>query len=282
LNPSCASKDRQAALASVEGTLDGKVQIRARVKSNTELYGHGLPSPAWLLWMDTPSLARVAKPGQFVMVRCGEGHDPLLRRPLSIHKTDDSGGVALLFEVVGRGTSWLSQRVPGDLVDLMGPLGNGFSVQPDAKDLLLVAGGIGIAPLVFLAEMARKIGKGVDMLPGAQTAALLYPRDHLPQISIVDGSTDDGSVGIKGPVTGLIDRYIEQADQVFACGPIAMYKAMAGLDCLKGKSVQISLEVMMACGIGACYGCTVKTRNGLKQVCQDGPVFELSDIDWRG
>ncbi len=83
-------------------------------------------------------------------------------------------------------------------------------------------------------------------------------------------------------VTDLIDQYVDQADQVFACGPRAMYKAMAGLDCLKGKSVQVSLEERMACGVGACYGCTVKTRNGLKQVCRDGPVFELADIDWRG
>jgi dihydroorotate dehydrogenase electron transfer subunit len=234
----------------------------------------------WLVWLDAPAIAELAKPGQFVMVRCSEDHDPLLRRPLSIHKTDGSGGVALLFEVVGRGTEWLSERTSGELVDLVGPLGNGFSIQPSAKSVLLVAGGIGIAPLIFLAESARGIGKRVDVLPGAQTAALLYPRDQLLQISIVDSSTDDGSVGTRGPVTSLIDSYIDQADQVFACGPPAMYKAMAGLDCLKGKSVQVSLEGRMACGVGACYGCTVKTKRGLKQVCHDGPVFELSDIIW--
>ncbi len=267
-------------LGRIEGVLDGKAQVKARVRSNGVFYGHGLPSAARLLWMDAPSVAQVAKPGQFVMVRCAEDHDPLLRRPLSIHKTDDSGGVALLFEVVGRGTSWLSERVAGDLVDLFGPLGNGFSIQHEAQNLLLVAGGIGIAPLIFLAEMARGIGKRVDVLPGAQTAALLYPRDQLPQISIVDGSTDDGSVGTKGPVTCLIDSYIGQADQVFACGPAAMYQSMALLDCLKGKSVQVSLEERMACGVGACYGCTVKTRKGLEQVCRDGPVFELADIVW--
>ena len=135
--------------------MDWKVQIRARVKSNSEL----MPRTR-LVWLDAPAIAELARPGQFVMVRCGEGHDPLLRRPLSIHRVDSTGGVALLFEVVGRGTSWLSERAPGDLVDLMGPLGSGFLVKPAAKNLLLVAGGIGIAPLAFLAEEA--IGAGED------------------------------------------------------------------------------------------------------------------------
>jgi len=262
-------------LAGVEGTLDWKVQIRARVKSNSEL----MPRTR-LVWLDAPAIAELARPGQFVMVRCGEGHDPLLRRPLSIHRVDDTGGVALLFEVAGRGTSWLSQCAPGDLVDLMGPLGSRFLVKPAAKNLLLVAGGIGVAPLAFLGEEEAKKGRTVNLLPGAQTAELLYPRDHLPRISVVDGSTDDGTAGMKGFVTSRIDEYIGQADQVFACGPTAMYQSMARLDCLKGKSVQISLEERMACGLGACYGCTVKTRKGPKQVCQDGPVFELADIVW--
>jgi dihydroorotate dehydrogenase electron transfer subunit len=266
--------------------LDEKVQVRARVKSNSEL----MPRTR-LVWMDAPQIARLAKPGQFVMVRCAEDYDPLLRRPLSIHRTDDSGGMALLFEVRarrgtfdvgGRGTTWLSERVPGDFVDVVGPLGNGFSIRHDAMSLLLIAGGIGIAPLAFLGEEADKMGKRVALLPGAQTATLLYPRDHLPQISIVDGSTDDGTAGMKGLVTSLVDQHVSQADQVFACGPAAMYQSMARLDCLRGKSVQVSLEERMACGLGACYGCTVKTRKGLKQVCRDGPVFELSDIVWQG
>jgi dihydroorotate dehydrogenase electron transfer subunit len=269
--------------------LSDMLQVKAEVRSNEVLYGHGLPSAARLLWMDAPEIAGLAKPGQFVMVRCAEGHDPLLRRPLSIHLVDSTGGVAVLFEVRqrrgtfdvgGRGTSWLSQRVPGDSVDLMGPLGNGFSIQPAAEKLLLVAGGIGMAPLAFLGEEETKKGRTVNLLPGAQTAELLYPRDHLPRISVVDGSTDDGTAGTKGLVTSRIDEYIGQADQVFACGPAGMYKAMADMDCLRGKSVQVSLEERMACGVGACYGCTVRTRKGPKQVCQDGPVFELADIVW--
>jgi dihydroorotate dehydrogenase electron transfer subunit len=236
----------------------------------------------WLVWLDAPAIAEPAKPGQFVMVRCTEGHDPLLRRPLSIHRTDQSGGVALLFETVGgRGTSWLSGRGPGDFVDLVGPLGEGFSVNPTTNSLLLVAGGIGIAPLAFLGEEGVRLGKKVTVLQGARRRELLCPKEQLPSRSTVIGISDDGFEGRKGLATDLIDQYVDQADQVFACGPRAMYKAMADMDCLKGKSVQVSLEERMACGVGACYGCTAKTRNGLKQVCRDGPVFELADIDWR-
>jgi dihydroorotate dehydrogenase electron transfer subunit len=253
------------------------VQIRARVKSNAEL----MPRTR-LVWLDAPGITELARPGQFVMVRCGEGHDPLLRRPLSIHRVDNTGGVALLFDVVGRGTSWLSQRAPGNLVDLIGPLGNSFLVKPAAKSLLLVAGGIGIAPLAFLAEEATVLGRTVTVLLGAKKASHLCPGSQLPNgISIVK-ATEDGSEGRKGLVTDLVGGIAGQADQVFACGPAAMYQSMARLDCLKGKSVQVSLEERMACGMGACYGCSVITRNGPKQVCQDGPVFELADIVWPG
>ncbi len=256
--------------------MDGKVQIKARVRSNDEL----MPQ-THLVWLDAPAIAGLARPGQFVMVRCGEASDPLLRRPLSIHKTDDSGGMALLFEVVGRGTSWLSERAPGDYVDLIGPLGNGFSIQPAAQTLLLAGGGIGIAPLAFLAQEAVAMQKTMIVLQGAQRASLLCPRRQMPPETRVVGITEDSSGERRGLVTGLIGEYIDQADQVFACGPVGMYKAMAGLECLKGKSVQVSLEERMACGLGACYGCAVKTRMGMCQVCQDGPVFDLSDIVWQ-
>jgi dihydroorotate dehydrogenase electron transfer subunit len=163
----------------------------------------------------------------------------------------------------------------------MGPLGSRFLVKPAAKNLLLVAGGIGIAPLAFLAEEASRLGKKVTLLQGAaQGASLLYPRHQMPPKATVVGVSEDGSWEKKGLVTGWIDGYVDQADQVFACGPTPMYRAMSGMDCLKRKSVQVSLEERMACGVGACYGCTVKTRMGLRQVCQDGPVFDLADIVW--
>ena len=233
----------------------------------------------YLVWLRSPRIPRAAQPGQFVMVQCGGEYDPLLRRPLSIHRVDKRR-IALLYDVVGRGTRWLSQRRRGDSLDLLGPLGNGFAVYPDSRSLLLVAGGMGIVPLVSLAEKALSRGQEVRLLLGARTAGQLYPVSMLPpQVdSIV--VTEDGSAGEKGVVTEFVPDLIARADQVFACGPLSMYRVMASQGQTGDKSVQVSLETGMGCGLGVCYGCTVKTRDGLKQVCKDGPVFELQDILW--
>lgn len=250
-------------------------QILAPITSNTEI----LPD-THLLWLQASEIAGIAQPGQFVMVRCGDNHDPLLRRPFSIHRVANGGQIALLFNVVGRGTEWLSQCQEGDSLDLLGPLGKSFSLQSASRRLLLVAGGIGIAPLVFLAEKALNQGGSITLLMGAANTSLLYPRSLLPPSIDLITATEDGSEGRKGMVTELISDFINQADQVFACGPTSMYQSIVAQSCLKGRSVQISLEVRMGCGLGACYGCTIKTKRGLQQVCQDGPVFELDDILW--
>jgi dihydroorotate dehydrogenase electron transfer subunit len=245
-------------------------QAEAKIISNKEV----MPG-VYLIWLDCPPLTPEAKAGQFVMVRCGDGEKFQLRRPFSIHQIDGKK-LALLFNVVGRGTRWLSQCQAGDSLDLLGALGNGFSIAANAKNLLLVAGGIGVAPLVFLAQDALKEKRSVTLLYGtADSKRLSIP----PPIKLVS-ATEDGSSGQRGMITDYLPDYIDGADQVFACGPLPMYKAMAKMPELKSKPVQISLEVRMGCGLGVCYGCTVKTRNGLKQVCQDGPVFDLNDVLW--
>ena len=247
-------------------------QVSAPIISNTEV----MPG-AYLIWVESPEIASEARPGQFVMVRCGE--ETLLRRPLSIHQRDGDR-VALLFNVVGKGTRWLSQRQVGDDIDLLGPLGNGFSVDSASGNLLLVAGGIGIAPLRFLADEAVKQEKNVTLLLGAPTAARLHPENLLPGGVELIMATEDGTAGRKGVVTDLLPDFAGEADRVFACGPAPMYRTMAQMPELRNRPVQISLEVRMGCGRGVCYGCTLKTRDGLKQVCADGPVFDLDDILW--
>lgn len=249
-------------------------QSLAKVISNVEA-----TAGTHLLWLESPEIASAARPGQFVMVDCGE--EVLLRRPLSIHKIDESkGSLALLFAIVGKGTNWLSQRQTGDKIDILGPSGNGFTVNPKAKNLLLVAGGIGIAPLTFLAEVAAKRGCAVKLHHGVNTAgAILIDELHSDTIECT-ASTADGSAYTKGLATVCLPGLADWADQIFACGPMPMYKAMAKMPEIKGKSVQVSLEIVMGCGRGICYGCTIKTRKGLKEVCSDGPVFELDDILW--
>jgi len=214
------------------------------------------------------------------MVRCGE--ECILRRPLSAHQVDE-GKMALLFAIVGKGTHWLSQRQIGDTIDIFGPLGNGFSIHPDSHNLLLVAGGIGIAPLYSLALSASKEGYSIRILLGARTASQLYPSHLLSSKIKLITVTEDGTAGRKGLITDLLPEYVSEADQVFVCGPMPMYRDMALKKQelkLDGKPVQVSLEMRMGCGLGVCYGCTLKTKSGLKQVCKDGPIFDLDDILW--
>ncbi|MQY56279.1 MAG: dihydroorotate dehydrogenase electron transfer subunit [Dehalococcoidia bacterium] len=257
------------------------------------------------MWLEAPDIAAIAQPGQFITVCC---QGLVLRRPFSVHQADTSR-IALLFKIVGRGTLWLAQRQRGDKVDILGPLGNRFSIEPEVRNLLLVAGGIGIAPLVFLAQRSSA-QHSVTLIYGASMAAQLYPlwlatskkRSNL--LSLPDSVrfipvTEDGSIGKKGMVTDILPDFLGWAGQIYACGPIDMYKAMSDLICHsegaerpknltqdkvrkepKLKRCQVSLEVRMGCGIGACYGCTINTRKGPKKVCHDGPVFELDDILW--
>ncbi|MFC1940164.1 dihydroorotate dehydrogenase electron transfer subunit [Chloroflexota bacterium] len=230
-----------------------------------------------LIWLRCPEINKEAKPGQFVMVSCGE--DCVLPRPLSIHQVNNDS-IALFFQVWedGKGTAWLSQREKDNTVPLFGPLGNGFSIHPTSKNLLLVAGGIGIAPLCFLARQALKQGYLVTFLYGAANKDQYPEHFLLPEIKLVR-ATEDGSAGRKGMVTDFLPEFTDWADQIFACGPVGMYRSMSQMPELINKPVQISLEVRMGCGRGVCYGCTLKTKNGLKKVCEDGPVFDLGELD---
>jgi dihydroorotate dehydrogenase electron transfer subunit len=240
----------------------------------------------YLFRLQAPEIAGEAKPGQFVMVRCGK--ETILPRPLSIHRAE-GGEIALLFNVVGKGTAWLSLKKKGDTIDIFGPLGNGYTVYPESKNLLLVAGGMGIAPLRFLADVAAGEGKKVTLITGARSGDLLLPiappqslfnKGMIPANFQCINATEDGSEGFKGLATQLIPHYIEHIDQVFACGPVAMYQTMARMPELKNIPIQLSLEIMMGCGVGVCYGCTIRTKKGLKQVCKDGPVFEMGEVEW--
>jgi len=241
------------------------------------------------MWIEAPDIAVAAQPGQFITVRCG---DFTLRRPFSIHQVS-SREIALLFKVAGKGTLWLSQREKGDTVDILGPLGKGFSIEPGVKNLLLVAGGIGIAPLVFLTQRVSPQYQ-ITLIHGASTAAQLYTeRCQLTAISpdLIGIQfipvTEDGSMGQKGRATDILPDFLNWADQVYACGPADMYKAMAAMSLRAKRSndalkkCQVCLEVRMGCGFGVCYGCTINTKRGSKQVCRDGPVFELDDIIWQ-
>ena len=248
----------------------------------------------YLLRVSAPDIAASAKPGQFLMVKCGP--DVTLRRPMSIHSVKrQSGEIEMLFtrpastgllssqipEGMARksGISWLAKRKKEDILDLVGPLGNGFRIDDNSHHVLLVAGGIGIAPMQFLAEECIKRGKKVTLLFGARNVKGIYPARLLPRQAVYVVTTEDGSYGHKGKITGLIPQYIESADQVFACGPNSMYREISKQ--VKHRDIQASLEVRMGCGFGICYGCSINTKHGMKRVCRDGPVFNINDIIWQ-
>jgi dihydroorotate dehydrogenase electron transfer subunit len=251
-------------------------QVMSTVISNNEV----LPG-VYLLWAEAPEIAALARPGQYVMVRCGEGHEMILRRPLSIHQIYQDRSIGFLFAVVGRGTEWLAQRIEGNPIDLFGPLGNGFYIYDSSRNLLLVAGGVGIAPLLALAEHAIAVGRSVKLLIGNRNASQIYPDRLIPPDIETVIITEDGSLGRKGMATDILPEFIDGVDQVFACGPLPMYRAMAEMSGRLGdKPTQVLLETVMGCGVGACLSCTIETRHGRRQVCKDGPVFELNDIIW--
>lgn len=256
------------------------------------------PSCRYLL-VDAPEIARKAQPGQFVHVLCGPSYDPLLRRPLGIHDADaESGRFAMLYEVRGRGTSLLAERCIGESLDILGPLGNGFTLpESGGRNVLIVAGGIGGAPLYYLAsEIGKSDGHGkTTVILGARTCGMLLRADDFRRITTdVRIATDDGSEGCCGFVTTPLAQYMEEGGKdnpplVYACGPMPMLQSIAALTKEYGLTCQVSTEAKMACGVGACMSCVIKVRTqpgasdgAFKYVrsCKEGPVFDADEVIW--
>ena len=249
------------------------------VTESARLYGE-----THILWLTMPPALRHASPGQFVMAYVGEHDDPLLGRAISFHRLRegrDGPEFALLFDIVGRGTDWLARRDPGDPVRVVGPLGRGYEPRERVDHMLLVGGGIGCAPLVWLADELVAQGREVTLVLGAGTAAGIFPPRLLPEAVEVIVATEDGSLGERGLVSAPFARLLPWSDQGFACGPNPMFEALFGVLTRSGlrKPVQALLEETMACGMGICYGCAVfPRRGGVKLACTNGPMFDLRDL----
>ena len=250
-------------------------QVLAQVLSTEEI-----TTGMFVTWYRGEEVAQGATPGQFVMVQPQQGTDPFLPRAFSFYRFRERRGEqewALLYAVVGEATGIMAAQRPGDTVLATGPLGQGFSVKPGAGNLLLVGGGVGVAPLVTLADEQIATGKSLMLALGARTAADVYPADLLPPEVEYVVSTEDGSMGLQGMVTDLFAQHLAWADQSLACGPVPMFRGMAEVVRKDGmrRSVQILMETEMGCGTGICYGCAVFTKKGVKLCCRDGPRFEL-------
>jgi dihydroorotate dehydrogenase electron transfer subunit len=234
-----------------------------------------------------------ARPGQFVMVRTGTGTTPLLRRPFSllglIREKDRTIGIEILFKVVGKGTEQLGRCREGDRLSVIGPLGNAFLVPDTCRQLILVAGGVGVPPIRFLAqsllEREGALNRCVVFLGGRTKEDLVCITEFDLPGFLLDVSTDDGSQGRQGVVTRSLEAALDAgpADLICACGPLGMLAAVSAIAAERRIPCQVSIEAMMACGMGACLGCAVGVTDDdarYRHVCTDGPVFDASRLRW--
>jgi len=276
----------------------GKVKVIKNIKVIKSYYK---------ITISCPSMVKDANPGQFIEIKVTDNYEPFLRRPFSIHQVTRSPGhqvtsnIEILYEVVGKGTELLSRIGRGEYLDVIGPLGNGFDYRLPITDYrlpILVAGGMGVAPLVFLAQKLQIHNTQYTIhntlvLIGAKTKAQLLCEKEFKDLGFsVKIATDDGSRGLKGKVTDLLKEALrltinQKRLTIFSCGPRPMLQEIAALSKRYNIPAWISLEEHMACGMGACFGCAVKTRYSIpntqyeyKRVCKEGPVFDAKEIIW--
>lgn len=270
------------------------MQFKTMVLSNVEV------SPGYFrMRMTAPPAFSGAKPGQFVMVRVRQAIDPLLRRPFGIFdlgsfqtEFTDCGTqtfLEILYKVVGKGTEMLSTLHHGDHLDILGPLGAGFVSGDLQEEKILVGGGVGLAPLYFLAKELIGTSK-VRLFAGGRTRDDVLCITEFERLGVETYvATDDGTLGAAGFVTEVLERHLGEISggkTIYACGPMPMLKAVAAIAQKHHVPCQVSLEAYMACGMGACLGCVVKGAGhddatpDYRCVCKDGPVFDYRDLQW--
>lgn len=218
------------------------------------------------------------------MVAVDSGLDPLLKRPFSVHRWIN-GNFQLFYRVIGKGTKILSEKKPGNVLDILGPLGKGFPAPKKDRQVILVAGGLGIAPIFAMAENIKN--KIPLLFYGTKTKKGILLIDEFRSLGIDPiVSTDDGSLGRKGNIVNVLKKYFTRHPSpvtryvLYACGPEIMLKALSDLASEFNIKGYIAMEQNMACGIGTCLGCVVKTKKGHKRVCKEGPVFPIEEIVW--
>jgi len=264
------------------------VQIDAKILMNQRI-----APERYKMVLSAPEIARQANPGQFVHVRVCEGYNPLLRRPFSVHRAKGQK-IEILYKVVGRGTEILSRKKNGEYLDVLGPLGNGYrspSAPSKISDIILVAGGTGVASLLFLAESLSRTSPELSILAiiGAKDKDELLCEGDFKRLGCrVEVATENGTKGYRGLASDLFQEClplpVDKAKQVvFACGPSGMLKRVGEISKKRHFPCWVSLEEHLACGVGACLGCVVKVKGSnytYKRVCRDGPVFDAGELVW--
>ena len=234
------------------------------------------------LALRAPEISGLAKPGQFVHISCGEAR--LLRRPISICDAQD-GLLRVVFAVKGEGTQWLSERTEGDELDLLGPAGHGFDLTKLGDRPVFIGGGIGVPPMLGTMKAAKAQGAQPTAILGFRNQDAVILEQEFQALGTVYTATDDGSYGIHGFVSNVLEEHLGEFTSVCCCGPKGMLKALAALAEQAGIPCQVSMEERMGCGIGACLvcACALKSENGETRyghVCKDGPVFDSKEVEW--
>lgn len=260
------------------------VNIKAKLLSKSEL----MPE-IFKFSVQANEIVNSAKPGNFIEIRVNDSIEPFLRRPISIYNMDKENGILeFIFQVKGKGTEILSKRNEGELIDIVGPLGYGTFKYSDYNNIAIIGGGIGIFPLYELAKNAKNDNKNVSIYLGFRNKDLVMLEKEFDNVSnnlVI--TTDDGTYGQKGFAIDFLKKDLEnnKIDCIYACGPLPMLRAVRALAMEQDIPCQISLEERMACGLGVCLGCAVKTAKSPADapeywhVCKGGPVFQAKDVE---
>lgn len=265
-----------------------------QLKANPKIYQCQQIDKIWLtptilkLRILNPDLVSFSFPGQFVNIKVSENYVPLLRRPFSIHQVNQSDGwFEILVQVIGTGTELLAATKIGDELDVLGPLGNHFSRSKEYQRAILIAGGLGIAPLLFLAQTLTRQQLATTLFYGNRSKLAFCCLDDFTNLGVPYFlATEDGSLGFKGKVSDLLlskqELLRNSTSIIYACGPIPMLQKIKEITAQFNIPCQISLETMMACGFGVCLGCVVNSVSFVelyRYVCKEGPVFYANEID---
>ncbi len=239
------------------------------------------------LVLKAPETAATALPGQFVMLRVSPDLDPLLARPFGISSVPTKSSIEIIYRVVGRGTTLLTGREAGQTLSLLGPLGKGFPLPGKDTTPVLVGGGSGFPPLHFLAQRA---GFKAHFFIGSRNTECLPPASIIKSFRGVTAkvhiATEDGSTGVCGMSTDILNSFLSKMETkahlvIYACGPHAMLAAVSKIAAEHSIPCYVSMEERMACGLGACMGCSIPVKaGGYKRACKEGPVFDSKEVDW--
>jgi len=255
--------------------------------SSSRIIDKKLSNNYCVIRLEAQEIASKAQPGQFVMIRTTSQTYPLLRRPFSIHDVNGNE-IEIFFQKIGLGTNLLSQKKINDSVDVLGPLGKGFHLDAKRKEVAIIGGGKGIAPLYFLARRLLSLEISPQIFYGGKSTSDLCLKNKFEEKGIdIFCSTEDGSLGFKGLITEMFEHEFESSnpEQIYSCGPELMMKKIAQWAMKRKINAEFSLESVMGCGFGACWGCVRKIKKngeyGLHKICEEGPVFYADEIVWQ-